>query len=284
VQVFTTREFRQALEVLRRWYEKGYWDPNFVNHGLEWITNFAEGKYLVTQWTKDWDFYKGVDTGYLNNLRDNVPGAMAVAARHLAADENTKPGQGVWDPFLTQLTVFGKQLENDRTKLQKILNVADLIGMDREVAYLAGSGIEGEHYVLDEDGLPKAIPPVAGMATAEMHTKYGFGFYWVGVISGSLPLNRKTQSLYQEFVFDEGAIYGGDSINYLFTPTVVKGPVTDDSGEPVQTATKTSWFQLVVDVMTGAQPIEYYDEWVEFYYDSGGRAWEENATRLYGSK
>jgi putative aldouronate transport system substrate-binding protein len=86
VQVFTTREFREALQVLRRWYEKGYWDPDFVNQGLEWMTNFAEGKYIVTQWTKDWNFPTGQDTRYLNNLRDNVPGAMAVAARHLAAD------------------------------------------------------------------------------------------------------------------------------------------------------------------------------------------------------
>ena len=285
VQFYTIREFRESLEVLRRWYEKGYWDPDFQNHALEWMTNFAEGKYLVTQWTKDWNFPTGDDTRWLNNLRDNVPGAMAVAARHLAADENTKPGQHVWDPFLTQVTVFGKQLESDTDKLQKIMTIVDLIGMDKEVNYLVGNGIEGEHYIIPEgEQVPKAIPPVAGMATAEMLDKYGFGFYWTGTVSGSRPLLSATERMYQEFVFDDNAIYNMNSIDYLWDGGVTRGPVTDESGEPVQTSTKTDWFQLVVDVMTGAQPIEYYDEWLEFYYDSGGRAWEEHATRLYGPK
>ena len=278
---FATREFREALIVLRRWYEKGYWDPDFVNHGIEWRTNFAEGKYLVTQWEKTWDFDSGEDTIY-NNLRDNVPGAKVVPARHLAADENTKPAQAVWDPFLTQLSIFGKHLEADRDKLHKIMNVADLFAMDREVNYLAGNGIEGEHYVLDDDGLPKATDLTAGLPMTELLDKFGYGFYWNGLFSASRPLNSRTQANYQKFVFDEGAIYGPDSINYLMdvTPTA---PV-DETGERVEYTTKTSWFDLVVDVMTGAQPIEYYDEWLEFYYDSGGRAWEEHANRLFGDK
>jgi len=281
-QVFTTREFRQSLDWLRRWYEREYWDPDFINQGLEWITNFAEGNYVVTQWIKDWNFPTGEDTSYLNNLRDNVPGAMAVAARHLAADENTKPGQGVWDPFLTQLTVFGKQLEGDRDKLHKVMTVMDLLAMDREVNYLAVNGIEGEHYIIPEgEQVPKAIPPVAGMPAAEVTAKYGFGSYWAMPVSSSRPLLSSTQEMYEEFVFNDDAIYNMNSINYLWAGGVANGPVTDESGEPVQVSTQTSWFDLVVAIMTGAEPIEYYDEWLDYYYDSGGRKWEEHATRLY---
>jgi hypothetical protein len=277
-QFWATREFREALIVLRRWYEQGFWDPDFVNQGIEWRTNFADGKYLVTQWEKTWDFETGEDTIY-NNLRDNVPGAKVVPARHLAADENTKPAQRVWDPFLTQCSVFGIQLQGDQAKLARIMAVGDLMAMDREVEYLAGNGIEGVHYELDEDGLPKPTPLVAGLPMTELLDKFGFGFYWNGLFSTSRPLNRRTQAQYEKFVFAPGAIYSQDSIEYNWVGRV--GRVTDETGEPVQASTMTSWFQMTVDVMTGAQPIEYYDEWLENYYDSGGRDWEANATRLY---
>jgi putative aldouronate transport system substrate-binding protein len=281
VQDFATREYREALIVLNRWYTKGYWDPNFINHALEWMTNFAEGNYIVTQWTKDWHFMDGdPPTRWLEPLRD-IPGAMAVPATHLAADENTKPAQQVWNPFLTQLTVFGIQLADDRDKLHRIMNVVDLFAADREVQLLAQSGIEGVHYEIPEGEMaPKAINEVVGMSTAEVTDKFGFGAYWSMPVSSVSWLLNATREMYEKYVMDDDAIYGKNNLTWHMH--IVQGPVTDESGEPVQVSTKTPWFDMVVDIMTGKEPIEYYDEWLEFYYDSGGKEWEEHATRLWG--
>jgi len=282
VQDFTTREFREALLVLRRWYEKGFIDPNFINTtNIDKFSIFASGSTLVVDWAgnTDWDYMSGENTRYLNPLRE-VPGAVAVAARPLAKDENSKPIIMVWDPFLTQVTAFGNHLSNDHEKIHKIMQVADVLTRDMEAWYLASSGIEGEHYVLDEDGLPEALPEIASMSVADQIAKYGFGYYWTGTFSYETLLSSRTKRVIEQYVTSPGAMYSLDSIDYWYTP-MVPGPVTDERGEPVQVSMPTSQWQLIVDVMTGQQPIEYYDEWVDAYYDGGGHEWERNATRLY---
>jgi putative aldouronate transport system substrate-binding protein len=275
-EFFATREFREALEVLRRWYAKGFWDPNFENHALEWITNFAAGDYIITQWTKDWDYPE--DTRWLNDLRDNVPGAMAVAATHIAADKDTKPGQRVWDPFTGGVRSFGKHLEEDEELMHKMMQVLDT-GTDREVSLLAGFGIEGEHYEFPEgETAPQLLTEIASMSEAERNDKFGFGFFWAGLYA-NIPTSKKFQNLLDKFVLPDDAIYGKNNLTYNYAQ--FPGRVYDETGESVQAETKTRWFEMVVDIMTGKQPIEYYDEWLEFYYDSGGRDWEKHATRLY---
>ena len=205
---------------------------------------------------------------------------MAVAATHVAADENTKPCQYVWHPFLHQLTVFGKHLDKNREKLYKVKAAIDLLAMNREVSYLAGFGIEGEHYIIPEgEEVPQAIPPVTDMSVAAIAEKYGFGSYWQMPVSSSLPLLKATQAMYEKYVFAEDAIYSQDKIDYFFP--VVTDRVTDENGENVQVQTRTPWFDMVVAIMVGTEPIEYYDEWLEYYYDSGGREWEDHATKLY---
>jgi putative aldouronate transport system substrate-binding protein len=281
-QAFATREFREALVTLRRWYEKGFWDPDFVTHQLELYQNFAAGNYLAIQWIgrSEWDFNTGEDTAYLNNLRDNVPGARAVAATHLKADANTKPGQGVWNPFLTQLTVFGKHLENDPARMKKIMQVGDILSQDREAIMLSQWGVEGVHWDFPEgETVPKLKTEIASMPVAEQMDKYGFGFCWQGNLSTYSWMSKRAQKVLDDFVLSPSGPYHSSKVNYLFP--IVTGSVRDLAGEVVQASTPTSWFQLTVDIMTGVQPIEYYDEWLQAYYDSGGKAWEEHATRLY---
>ena len=81
------------------------------------------------------------------------------------------------------------------------------------------------------------------------------------------------------YVINPNGIYGSYNLNYWFP--IVTGSVTDESGENVVVEQLSTWFELVVDVMTGDQPLEYYDEWLRFYYDHGGDRWEEHATRIY---
>jgi len=280
VQFYATREFREALAVLQRWYGKGFWDTNFLNQNLEWINNFANGDYVVTQWANNdnWLYEEGKTTRFLEALRD-IPGAVAVPATHLRADENTKPAQRTWNPYTGGMTAFGKQLENNRDKLHKIMQVIDL-ATDREVAYLAGFGIEGVHYTIPEgEEAPQLKQDIAALTEPERLDRYGFGFYWQPLSGLVIPLPARVQEAIDRFVLPPDAMYGINKVDRWQSP--VLGPVTDETGEPVQVSTKTSWFQMAVDIMTGAQPLEYYDEWLQYYYDSGGREWERQATRLY---
>jgi putative aldouronate transport system substrate-binding protein len=281
VESFATREFRQSLVVLRRWYERGYWDPGFLGYSAASPReNFARGRHLVVSWLRDWDFATGLDTIWLNPLRDGVPGAMAVAATHIAADEYTKPAQRVWDPFIPQVTVFGKHLEADLEKLAVIMQIGDLLAMRSDEKWLAGYGIEGEHYTIPEgETVPQPLPSVSGLSTEEIARTYGFGSYWISVFGGVNELDSRRTKLYEDFVTSPGAIFSREKIDYIYP--IVNGPVTDELGNPVTPAPPASWFEVAVDVMIGLESIEYYDEWLQRYYDSGGREWERHATRLW---
>jgi putative aldouronate transport system substrate-binding protein len=285
VQFFTVREFREAIQVIARWYAKGYWDPNFPNHAMEWVYNFAAGDYVgPVPWITDWNFAEGTPTTYLENLR-KIPGAMAVAAPQLRADPNMKPLQKVWDPFLTQVTVFGKQFEKDTPRLQKVMKVMDLFAVDQEVIFLSGYGIDGVHYTVPKGEVaPEQTALVKGKPVREITDTWGFGAYWSMLVSARGFLPSSFTKKVNEFVLAPNAMYGQTNLKYHYFGGTTKGPVTDEAGNPVQVTMKSPWFPMVVEIVTGKKPIEYYDEWLQAYYDGGGRNWENHATRLYLSK
>jgi len=283
VQDFTTREYREAIQVLTRWYAKGYWDPNFPKHAMEWVYNFADGNYVgPLVWVKDWNYADKIPpTSYLENLR-KIPGAQAVAAPFLRADPNVKACQIVWDPFLTQLTVFGKQFEKDQARLAKVMKVMDLFAVDKDVIYLSGYGIEGVHYTIPKgETAPLATDLVKGKSVREVTDTWGFGSYWAMLVSATAFMPSATLKMYNDYVTAPNAMYNQTNLKYHYIGGTVKGAVTDEAGQPVQVTMKSDWFTMVVEIMTGKKPIEYYDEWLQAYYDGGGKAWETHANRLW---
>jgi putative aldouronate transport system substrate-binding protein len=279
VQFFAADEFREVLSVLRRWFEKGFIDPGFINHtNLDKFRAFGRGEYLVTEWLGrgEWDFAQDQTGGYLSGLR-NVPDAMAVAATHLSASQYAKPIQRVWNPFLTQVTAFGKHLEDDVQKIYQIMEVADLISQDREVKYLSSYGIEGIHYRIEEGETAPTAIPIPGSGSPVKN--FGYGFYWAGTFSTASPLRTRDQKTIDDYVLNPEGIYGSSNLELWFP--IVKGPVTYENGETVEIVAMTGWFEMLVDIVTGKQPVEYYDEWLLQYYRSGGEEWEKHATRLY---
>ena len=279
MQFYAAPEFRNALSVLERWYQRGFIDPSFINHSnRDKFARFARGDYLVTEWLSNgsWDYSSGGSGGYISALRNHAPDAVAVAATHIAADTTMKPIQRVWNPFLDQLTVIGKHLEKDTDRMHKIMQVGDLISQDRDVKFLAGSGIEGVHYKIEPgETAPTYIPGAPG-GVAD-----GYGFYWSGTFSTYGTPHSRTQRVIDEYVLDPNGVYGTNNLDYWFP--LVTGPVTRENGEPIEVSMESGWFDLVVSIITGERPLEYYDEWLKRYYNGGGRDWEENATRLYGN-
>jgi hypothetical protein len=65
----------------------------------------------------------------------------------------------------------------------------------------------------------------------------------------------------------------------------VGGTVRDESGEDIGAMmagdAKLDSFVMTVQIVTGERPLDYYEEWLEYYYANGGREWEKHATRLY---
>lgn len=287
-QHFAYPEWRDALEVIARWYEAGYIDPEFVNHdNNEKFRRFAQGQYLVVEWINrnNWDFSR--DAPNIGTLVDNVPGAVAVPARHLAAAEGQKPMQRVWNPFLNQIVAFGNHLTNDMEHMRKVMQVGDLISQDREIKYLAAYGVEGTHYTLEEgEEAPTPTDLVRGLSQADAIEQYGYGFYWDGVFSTYTPIPSNVQAAVEEHVLSPDGIYHQNQIDYWLGGSIISGAIRDESGEDIGAllAADSSLDPWVMStrIILGQEPIEYYDEWLENWYANGGELWERHATRLYG--
>ena len=161
--------------------------------------------------------------------------------------------------------------------MHAIMQVGDLISQDHDVKYLSNYGVEGVHYII-EDG--ETAPTSIGTGSRNPVRDFGYGYYWAGTFSTYSPLRSRDQQIIDEYVNDPNGIYGSNNLD-LWYP-VVTGPVTYENGEPVEAETMTSWFEMEVDIVTGKEPIEYYDQWLRYYYTHGGSDWEEQATRLYG--
>lgn len=92
---------------------------------------------------------------FIGPLFHNVPDAVLVPATHITRDADSKPIQRVWNPFLNQLIVFGKHLDDNHEHIHKIMQVGDV---------------------------------------ADRTEQFGFGFYWQGTFSAlRLALQRNPE-------------------------------------------------------------------------------------------
>ena len=284
-QHFTFPEFKEALATLRDWYAKGYIDPEFITHtNIAKFQVFSQGNYLTTEWMGRANWTADENARNIGPLFHNVPGAVVVPATHIARDADSKPLQRVWNPFLTQLIVFGKHLDDNHEHIHRIMQVADVISQDREAKLLAGFGVEGEHYSIPEgETAPQMLPGVNALSVADRTEQFGFGFYWDGTFSTYGYQSSAIQGLIEEHVLDPNGVYGANNLDLWFP--VVGGTVRDESGEDIGAMmagdAKLDSFVMTVQIVTGARPLDYYEEWLEYYYANGGREWEQHATRLY---
>lgn len=281
---FVWPEFKEALEVLTRWYGKGFIDPEFITHpNSVKFRLYSEGKYLTTEWAGKNMWELSPSTRKIGGLVANVPGAKSEPATHIRADKNVKAVQHVWNPFLLQANGFGIHLADDRDALHKVMQVVNAFG-EQEIGRLAAWGIEGEHYSFDNAGIYKRDEAVQAMAAGDRADKYGFGSFWVG--AGTNYVVKDDERIIDQYVTGSpDAIYGSNNVELWFDGSVITGSVTDEAGNDIEKMikadSKLNWFVMTVKIVTGQEPIEYYDEWLDYYYENGGTEWEENATRLY---
>lgn len=139
---------KDALSRLASWYKKGYIDTEFMTtQANAQVQKFTAGKVGM------WDYCGATDTD-----PNNPAGLLATARKADSKAEITLslPPQGpggrgswAWGPA-GWIVVFGKQLENDPAKLQKILSIVDKIDANEVLGTKLQFGEEGSMYTLSD--------------------------------------------------------------------------------------------------------------------------------------
>lgn len=152
----TSEGARQALTLLRDWYEKGLIDPEFVttDHAQR-VQRWANGKIgYVTPAT----WYRLIPGGEMfEGLQAVNPEAEMAMAWAPQGPEGTY-GYFNWGPLTGGEYFFGVELGDDR--LAQTLEMLEAMLTDPELATLLKYGVEGEHWERDpESNAIRAIPP-----------------------------------------------------------------------------------------------------------------------------
>ncbi|MCU6796564.1 hypothetical protein OB236_31010 [Paenibacillus sp. WQ 127069] len=161
-------ELKDGLKLLRRWYDMGIVDPEFVvDDSKIWHNKFIDGRvgfYGRTVW---WVNPNGLAT---NALREKAPND-GIKLLKPPVGPNGSRGIVQDNPAGSGLVAFGKQLEKDPDKLKKIIQMLDSAGSDASLTYSIGRvGVENKHWKFDDKG---ALQPIAPYDKAENLAKEG---------------------------------------------------------------------------------------------------------------
>lgn len=284
-------EAKEVLKLFNKWYEDGVIDPEYITYdivtgtggentgGAWYISNaFASGRIGFTGHS-GYRFWKpAVD-------EEDAPGAMwnEMYNRNPQAAENLVFGKlatgptglsgtyyaGQSNPVIgNPMWAFGKHLENQPERFAKLLSVLNDIKYQnsetkKESFLTSWYGIKGEDWDYDSNGGIKVIGEAANDSTymTRMGGHHVFSFLgpytWPGLPNKMLDWAKANN-------FEQG----------ILKRAVPAGTIVDAQAK-YGTELLTMQQEAFNAIITGKQPISYFDEFVEKWYKNGGQKIEE---------
>lgn len=271
-------EMKDALALLAKWYADGVLHPEFVtgeNNGTsggQVSTQFVSGQIGVTaQGYLYWKpaFIQGQREGFnIVEMRVTNPDAIdSLVYGQPPIGPGGKSGAPAESPIHPRRIVMGVQLQDEPEKLQKILEILNYSIGTEEGFLLTRFGVEGVHYTLDEEGFPLG--------------KENFGEWAVITsIGGGTVFNQGSwlPSIMNKINSEAawGATLPGLRENGIYNEMLVTPESSGSFGAELDKIQKEAY----MDIITGRQPIEYFDEFVSIWLENGGEIVTEDANAL----
>lgn len=275
---------KDALALLNKWYNDGVLDPEFItgeNQGGYWAIShaFLNGRIGVSGMGS---FYHWVDSTALGGA---MVGRMAQAIKESGNDIKYAPGHppigangkcGTTKSNVTSLrTHFSSVLTADEARFGRLLEIIDDMMMDLDTCTQVSRGIPGETYeIIDWNGMrvinmlvENNTSAVNGMGAAAwfMFTEeynyefqrmaYAYDFAWFDAFMADY--NQGYTS----------CIFGALPSNSLYSTECNK--ILNEG---------------YIAIITGEQPIDYFDDMVDQWYNAGGNTLTSEASALYAQQ
>jgi len=279
----------QALEILNRWYEAGYLDPEFATTNGEGEP-FEAGIAIMRGWAHpSWP----LDHPNLHKtLREHSPNAEFAYTGPPRVD-GYFPATYAWHPMHGGGHGIGVQNNaGGPERINAILSAVEQFH-SREGAFLSQFGIEGKHWIGVENNRPIFLEQFK-----DSETRSAMGF---GVNSRSTPVSwwaihgfKKTpgfqtddQKLQAEWVnevrFQPDAILGPNNVCMLTQSWV--NSIDLDGETDLRAANQellNEQVALMGQIIMGIKPVSAYQEWLDKWNDGPGEAINSAATRNWG--
>lgn len=276
---------KDALELLKKLYDDGVLDPEFVtgeNNGGYWAVNHAFINGVIgASCHASIDHYRRPDV-----MGDNGgPVAIEWYAINGAdsdfvyapwpAGPDGEYGLDVGYPVsLGTGYAYDARLNDDPEKLAAIFKIMDIFGTDDEIMLLNCWGVEGEDYAVNEDGSLTNF-----LNTTDRNEK---GIRVLRGLFGPEKVNSE-RGMFLDFYGDKTIKNRLDFFENpqcdMYRKNIVTGLLP--SASEYNSELDTLRNETFVAIITGTQPLDSYDEYVQEWMDRGGDILTEEANAWY---
>jgi len=281
-------QVKEALGILRDWVKAGYISPTWVTMtDSEKVNEWNNGNSICINWMSvtytDPPYQKNSAVDSCAKLN---PNATFVLGAPPVLHEGVKPYSYGWNTFIGQSYGFGKQLEKDPEKLERVMKFNEACNSDPDINILIQGGIKDKHWKLNAEGMFERMP---GASTDDELKALNIGYYGVnlpanGDYYGSILKSRRLTDLCNEWYTGK---LSTDKLKWGFDP-INGGTLTNPKGDDLYKLYKTAFDkkrdEVFASIISGEKPLDAYDELVKFYNENGGAEIDEAANRLYLKK
>ena len=278
----TLPECKEALSVLRRWYREELIDPDFLT-APEGSANrisankFRSGRTGYQSWRGAWiqvSKRNQNSLGYYYYMKDRFPD-LELAPGKFPLGPRGDCGMRAPGNTAGAVFAFGKHLERDPRKVTRVLRIFEQLAEDDEFHAEMITGERGTHWdYSDELGIvirSEFVEDRKKLLITRIDTANGF----------YAPFSLLPESLSRYFAKDE--------VEYLQTHRNERYNLPRALATPQMIpSAKKHWTNLLrlqeaafFDIIRGERDLADFDDFVEDWYDSGGREFVEDAREFY---
>ena len=279
-------EMKEVLAMFAKWYADGVLDPEYItgeNTGGYWALShsFLNGRIGMTShgsyYHWNYPYYEGNAGGanYQPFVELNPEGSYTIAKQV----PKTEDGVGSMPTGLGTTGsqfVMGYQVEDNLDVMAKIFEILDAGVSDYDFYLMVKNGIEGVHWEFDENGV--VVQTESWKKESETYDSSLAASSAIGSSNCFCPwqsmINYQRLQKYQyDFANATVANYTGNiSIKQLTMPS--EAEYITDLNTLISTMTS--------DIITGVQPVDYFDEAVAQWYAQGGQTLTDEVNEYYG--
>lgn len=270
-------EIKEGLALLNKWYKDGVLDPEFItgeNKGGYWALShaFIESKIGYTghgayyHWCSPTVFAAGQD--YIELEKINPQAAESLVFAQPPVGKNGASMTQADNVFTGGMVTFGAHMADEPQKLGKFLEIQEYIAGDTPERYLEFYyGKEGEMWEYDADQVPQ---PMGIYIDPKEMAKVGahYGLVMFSTMEAHGLINKKSSAWAEERGFD----LGGKATDLM---------VALPSESKYLTELKKIENETFIEIITGAKPVDYFDEFVAKWKEIGGDQLIKEANEWY---
>ncbi len=277
-------KIKEVLSMLSEWYKEEIIDPEFITDDVynSGMTKFKNGG---VGFINNGGNETTVDTENANStisvMKQINPNAEIECALPITGPDGLQ-GTFSWGKAL-HVNAFGKHLEDQPEKLEKILEIFEYISEDQEFAVELRRGKLGEHYeFIDASkeyfGGIKLLPPYD-----KEGDKYGIS---IGITGASFfsPITIKQETIEKYATEKYINFYAEYKKSELAKTDAFIKPDVLPSAVKYFESLRLKQLTYVADIIRGNKPVDSYDEFLTIWENEGGKDLEAEAKAMAEEK